>query len=80
VVGELGAEHERESVLHYAGADAVAGRYWRSLFSGGVAYQRRLMVHCLVLVSGKHTVFGRISSGMKVIQRMGMVPTGPNDR
>ncbi|KAG7376104.1 Peptidyl-prolyl cis-trans isomerase-like 1 [Phytophthora pseudosyringae] len=29
---------------------------------------------------GKHTVFGRISSGMKVIQRMGMVPTGANDR
>ncbi|KAG6964222.1 hypothetical protein JG688_00007802 [Phytophthora aleatoria] len=31
-------------------------------------------------LDGKHTVFGRISSGMKVIQRMGMVPTGTNDR
>ncbi|KAH7472178.1 heme binding [Phytophthora ramorum] len=31
-------------------------------------------------LDGKHTVFGRISSGMKVIQRMGMVPTGANDR
>ncbi|RLN74234.1 hypothetical protein BBJ28_00000603 [Nothophytophthora sp. Chile5] len=30
--------------------------------------------------TGKHTIFGRISEGMKVIQRMGMVPTGPNDR
>ncbi|KAF1324068.1 Lrr-containing protein, partial [Globisporangium splendens] len=27
----------------------------------------------------KHTVFGRISDGMKVIQRMGLVPTGAND-
>ncbi|CAH0521212.1 unnamed protein product [Peronospora belbahrii] len=31
-------------------------------------------------LDGKHTIFGRISSGMKVIQRMGMVPTGANDR
>ncbi|POM65880.1 Peptidyl-prolyl cis-trans isomerase ppi1 [Phytophthora palmivora] len=31
-------------------------------------------------LDGKHTVFGRISSGMKVIQRMGLVPTGANDR
>ncbi|RLM97663.1 hypothetical protein BBO99_00004194 [Phytophthora kernoviae] len=34
----------------------------------------------LLGIVGKHTVFGRISAGMKVIQRMGMVPTGANDR
>ena len=34
----------------------------------------------VVVVAGKHTVFGRISAGMKVIQRMGLVPTGANDR
>uniref|UniRef100_A0AAV1UD33 Peptidyl-prolyl cis-trans isomerase n=1 Tax=Peronospora matthiolae TaxID=2874970 RepID=A0AAV1UD33_9STRA len=31
-------------------------------------------------LDGKHTVFGRISSGMKVIKRMSMVPTGADDR
>ncbi|KAJ0393984.1 hypothetical protein P43SY_007499 [Pythium insidiosum] len=31
-------------------------------------------------LDGKHTIFGRISSGMRVIQRMGLVPTGANDR
>ncbi|CCI50480.1 hypothetical protein ABG067_007370 [Albugo candida] len=30
-------------------------------------------------LDGKHTIFGRISDGMQVIQRMGLVPTGPND-
>lgn len=34
----------------------------------------------LSVPTGKHTVFGRISEGMKVIQRMGLVPTGANDR
>jgi cyclophilin family peptidyl-prolyl cis-trans isomerase len=34
----------------------------------------------LPIATGKHTVFGRISEGMKVIQRMGLVPTGANDR
>lgn len=32
------------------------------------------------MATGKHTVFGRISEGMKVIQRMGLVPTGASDR
>jgi cyclophilin family peptidyl-prolyl cis-trans isomerase len=30
--------------------------------------------------SGKHTIFGRISSGMTVIQKMGLVKTGDQDR
>lgn len=31
-------------------------------------------------LDGKHTVFGRIYSGMQVIQRMGLVPTDSQDR
>ena len=31
-------------------------------------------------LDGKHTIFGRVKSGMKVVQRMGMVKTGAEDR
>lgn len=31
-------------------------------------------------LDGKHTIFGRIYSGMGVIQRMGMVATGEDDK
>ncbi|OQS07391.1 peptidyl-prolyl cis-trans isomerase ppi1 [Thraustotheca clavata] len=31
-------------------------------------------------LDGKHTVFGRISEGMSVIKRMGLVQTGANDK
>uniref|UniRef100_A0A7E4VGT1 Peptidyl-prolyl cis-trans isomerase n=1 Tax=Panagrellus redivivus TaxID=6233 RepID=A0A7E4VGT1_PANRE len=31
-------------------------------------------------LDGKHTIFGRISAGMKVIQRIGCVDTDANDR
>lgn len=31
-------------------------------------------------LDGKHTVFGRVSSGMKIVQRLGAVPTGAGDR
>merc|ERR1719411_1679337 len=31
-------------------------------------------------LDGKHTIFGRIKSGMKVIQKMSMVQTDANDR
>uniref|UniRef100_A0A7S4PM15 Peptidyl-prolyl cis-trans isomerase n=1 Tax=Paramoeba aestuarina TaxID=180227 RepID=A0A7S4PM15_9EUKA len=31
-------------------------------------------------LDGKHTVFGRVKFGMKVVQRLGNVTTGPNDR
>ena len=31
-------------------------------------------------LDGKHTIFGRVKSGMKVIQRMGMLKTGAEDR
>ena len=31
-------------------------------------------------LDGKHTVFGRISSGMQVIRRMGVARTDANDR
>lgn len=31
-------------------------------------------------LDGKHTIFGRISSGMKIIQRLGTVNTDANDR
>ena len=29
---------------------------------------------------GKHTIFGRVHEGMKVVQRLGLVPTGAEDR
>lgn len=31
-------------------------------------------------LDGKHTIFGRISNGMQVIQRIGLVDTDKNDR
>merc|ERR1712176_800058 len=31
-------------------------------------------------LDGKHTIFGRIYSGMGIIQRMGLVPTDNEDR
>ncbi|KAF2499589.1 putative peptidyl prolyl cis-trans isomerase [Lophium mytilinum] len=31
-------------------------------------------------LDGKHTIFGRVKGGMRVVQRMGMVKTGPEDR
>lgn len=31
-------------------------------------------------MDGKHTIFGRVKSGMRVIQRMGLVKTGGDDK
>jgi peptidyl-prolyl cis-trans isomerase-like 1 len=31
-------------------------------------------------LDGKHTIFGRVASGMKIVQRMGLVKTGAEDR
>ena len=31
-------------------------------------------------LDGKHTIFGRISDGMTVVQRIGSIPTGQADR
>lgn len=31
-------------------------------------------------LDGKHTIFGRVKSGMGTVRRMGMVTTGPEDR
>ena len=33
-----------------------------------------------MLVDGKHTIFGRVKAGLKVVQRMGLVKTGADDR
>ncbi len=31
-------------------------------------------------LDGKHTIFGRVTGGMKLIQRMGLVKTNSEDR
>ena len=31
-------------------------------------------------LDGKHTIFGRVLTGMNVVQRLGAVPVGPNDK
>lgn len=31
-------------------------------------------------LDGKHTIFGRVSAGMGVVQRLGSVPTSPEDK
>jgi len=31
-------------------------------------------------LDGRHTIFGRVKSGMRIVQRMGLVKTGPEDR
>lgn len=48
-----------------------------------------LILHCVtssylmfhdILILGKHTIFGRIHSGMKIIQRIGSIATDPQDK
>lgn len=31
-------------------------------------------------LDGKHTIFGRVKTGLRVVQRMGLVKTGTDDR
>lgn len=31
-------------------------------------------------LDGKHTIFGRVKSGLRIVQRMGLVKTGKEDR
>lgn len=31
-------------------------------------------------LDGKHTIFGRVKGGLRVVQRMGLVKTGAEDR
>ncbi|CCU75254.1 unnamed protein product [Blumeria hordei] len=31
-------------------------------------------------LDGKHTIFGRVTKGMSIVKRLGMVRTGPEDR
>ncbi|KAM4065203.1 cyclophilin type peptidyl-prolyl cis-trans isomerase/CLD domain-containing protein [Hirsutella rhossiliensis] len=31
-------------------------------------------------LDGKHTIFGRVKKGLGTVKRMGLVPTGPEDR
>lgn len=31
-------------------------------------------------LDGKHTIFGRVKSGLRVVQRMGLIKTGAEDR
>ena len=31
-------------------------------------------------LDGKHTIFGRVKSGLSTVKRMGLAPTGPGDR
>ena len=31
-------------------------------------------------LDGKHTIFGRVQSGLRIVQRMGLVKTGAEDR
>ncbi|KAI9779364.1 MAG: heme binding, partial [Candelina submexicana] len=31
-------------------------------------------------LDGKHTIFGRVKSGLRIVQRVGLVKTGPEDR
>lgn len=31
-------------------------------------------------LDGKHTIFGRVTKGMAIVKRLGMVRTGPEDR
>ena len=31
-------------------------------------------------LDGKHTIFGRVSKGVQIIQRMGAAPTDANDK
>eukprot|EP00586_Coscinodiscus_wailesii_P006089 CAMPEP_0172490856 /NCGR_PEP_ID=MMETSP1066-20121228/21443_1 /TAXON_ID=671091 /ORGANISM="Coscinodiscus wailesii, Strain CCMP2513" /LENGTH=150 /DNA_ID=CAMNT_0013259545 /DNA_START=138 /DNA_END=590 /DNA_ORIENTATION=+ len=39
-----------------------------------------ITLKCTPWLDGKHSIFGRIYSGMSIVQRMGMVATGDDDR
>ena len=52
---------------------------------GSMATVQRLMTQSIILaptpwLDGKHTIFGRVKSGLRVVQRMGLVKTGAEDR
>lgn len=42
--------------------------------------QLHLIVFMLSFLAGKHTVFGRVSGGIEIVRRIGLVETDPSDR
>lgn len=42
--------------------------------------QLHLIVIILSFLAGKHTVFGRVSGGIEIVRRIGLVETDPSDR
>jgi len=73
--GQCGAKHEWLSILCDSRADALV----RVTVCLGVCALVMWMMVCARL-DGKHTVFGRVKSGMRTIQRMGLVQTDKQDR
>lgn len=39
-----------------------------------------VMVLILSFLAGKHTIFGRVSGGIEIVRRIGLVETDPSDR
>lgn len=42
--------------------------------------QLHLIALILSFLAGKHTVFGRVSGGIEIVRRIGLVETDPSDR
>lgn len=49
-------------------------------FLFGYCLNTKYFIHVHLFPAGKHTIFGRISKGIGVVNRIGLVETDPGDR
>ena len=70
-------EDEISSELHFTGAGILAMANSGPNSNGSQFF---ITLAPTPTLNGKHTIFGRVLSGMKVVQKLGNVATGEDDR